>query len=141
MPERVLFVCIHNSARSQMAEALLNRNCDGAFVAESAGLQPGNLNPVVVEVLRERGIEIAGKRPRCVAEALRSGVQFDYVITVCDEGSAAGCPDFPGAKQKLHWSFPDPSTLTGTPEERLAGTRAICDQIQKRIDQWCATLA
>ncbi len=105
MPERVLFVCIHNSARSQMAEALLNRNCEGAFIAESAGLQPGNLNPVVVEVLRERGIEIAGKRPRSVAEALRSGVQFDYVITVCDEGSAAGCPAVPGAKQKLHWSF------------------------------------
>jgi arsenate reductase (thioredoxin) len=141
MPERVLFVCIHNSARSQMAEALLNREGGGLFIAESAGLQPGSLNPVVVEVLRERGIDIAGKRPRRVDEALRSGPPFDCVITVCDEGSAAGCPDVPGAKRKLHWSFPDPSALTGSRAQRLTGTRAICDQIQKRIEEWCTTFA
>ena len=95
MPARVLFVCIHNSARSQMAEALLNRNGGGLFIAESAGLQPGKLNPVVVEVLHERGIEIAGKRPRSIEEALQSGTRFDYVLTVCDEASAAACPEFP----------------------------------------------
>ena len=140
MPARVLFVCIHNSARSQMAEALLNRNAGGLFRAESAGLEPGRLNPLAVEVLREHGIEIAGKRPRSIEEALQSGTRFDYVITVCDETSAAACPDFPGETEKLHWSFPDPSALTGSHDERLAGTRAICDEIERRIEQWCAAL-
>ena len=140
VPPRVLFVCIHNSARSQIAEALLNRNGARLFRAESAGLQPGELNPLVIEVLRERGIETAGKRPRSVAEALQSGTRFDYVITLCDETSAATCPDVPGAKAKLHWSFPDPSALAGTRAERLAGTRAICDEIEKCIDRWCATI-
>ena len=139
MAARVLFVCIHNSARSQMAEALLNRDGGGLFVAESAGLQPGALNPVVVEVLRERGIEIADKRPRSVEEVLRSGAHYDYVITVCDEASAAVCPDFPGGTERLHWSFPDPSALNGTREERLAGTRPICDQIEQHIARWCTT--
>ena len=124
-----------------MAEALLNRNRSGLFLAESAGLQPGKLNPLVVEVLRERGIEIADKQPRSIEEALQSGTRLDYVITVCDEASAAACPDFPGGTQRVHWSFPDPSALPGTREERLAGTRAICDRIEERIAQWCTAFA
>ncbi|MDQ2868008.1 MAG: arsenate reductase ArsC [Verrucomicrobiota bacterium] len=135
MKQRVLFVCIHNSARSQMAEALLNHACPEFFAAESAGLEPGSLNPFAVEVLRERGLDISGQRTRSVDEVADDA--FDFVITVCDEGNAAGCPAFSGGGQREHWSFPDPSALTGTDEERLAGTRAICGQIAERIEQWC----
>lgn len=135
MKQRVLFVCIHNGARSQMAEALLNQACPELFAAESAGLEPGVLNPFAVEVLRERDLNIFGKRTRSVNELIDE--PFDYVITVCDEGSAAGCPIFPGRGQREHWSFPDPSALTGTDEERLGGTRAICAQIAEQIEQWC----
>ena len=114
MKRKVLFICIHNSARSQMAEALLNRRCGEVFEAESAGLEPGTLNPLAVEVLREIGLDISGRATRSVDEVLRAGTNFDYVITVCDEGSAAGCPVFPGGGEKLHWSFPDPSSFTGS---------------------------
>lgn len=137
MKRKVLFICIHNSARSQMAEALLNQRCGDFFAAESAGLEPGRLNPVAVEVLRESGLDISGNATRSVEEVLRSGRKFDYVITVCDEGSAAGCPIFPGGGEKLHWSFPDPSSFTGTPEERRAETRQVRDLIRARIEEWC----
>lgn len=138
MKRKVLFVCIHNSARSQVAEALLNQRCGEFFVAESAGLEPGKLNPLVVEVLREEGLNIAGKATRSVEEILAAGTQFDYVITVCDEGSAAGCPTFPGGGARLHWSFPDPSGFTGTREERLEQTRQVRDLIAARVESWCA---
>jgi arsenate reductase len=140
MKNRVLFVCIHNSARSQMAEALLNKTCGGSFTAESAGLEPGTLNPLAVEVLREIGIDISGKRTRNVDEVLKSGTRFDYIITVCDESSAAHCPSFPRGGKRLHWSFPDPASLTGTHEERLARTRELRDAIQRKMDSWCAAI-
>jgi len=138
--QRVLFVCIHNSGRSQIAEALLNQIYGDSFIAESAGLDPSELNPLVVEVLREIKIDISAKRTRSIDEALRSGRQFDYVITVCDEASAASCPTFGGSGRRLHWSFPDPATFTGTREEQLARTRELRDAIQRRIEQRCATL-
>ncbi len=135
MKRKVLFVCIHNSARSQMAEALLNQRCGDFFEAESAGLEPGRLNLLAVEALREKGLDISGKTTRSVNDVLKT--KFDYVITVCDEGSAAGCPVFPGDGEKLHWSFPDPSSFTGTPQERLAQTRRVRELIAERIEQWC----
>ena len=137
MKRKVLFVCIHNSARSQMAEALLNAHAGDRFQAESAGLQPGQLNPNVVEVLREKELDISGKATRSVDEVLRARTNFDYVITVCDEGTAAGCPNFPGAGERLHWSFPDPSTFAGTLQERLEQTRTVRDLIADRIAAWC----
>lgn len=121
-----------------MAEALLNRRCGDVFQAESAGLEPGTLNSLVVEVMREIGLDISGRATRNVDEVLRAGANFDYVITVCDEGSAAGCPVFPGGGEKLHWSFPDPSSFTGSRAERLAATRAVREQIRDRIEMWCA---
>ena len=134
----VLFVCIHNSARSQMAEAFVNQACGGQVRAQSAGLEPGTLNPLVVEAMREVGIDISGRRTTSVDEMLATGPAFDRVITVCDEASAERCPVFPGGGVREHWGFPDPSTLEGSPEARLAGVREIRDAIRDRVRQWCA---
>src|SRR5215472_14226792 len=109
MKKKVLFVCIHNSARSQMAEAFLNQICCNDFEAHSAGLEPGKLNPVVVEAMNEIGLDISRNKTKSVDEAVKSGQNFPYVITVCDETSAERCPTFHGAGKRLHWSFPDPS--------------------------------
>ena len=135
---KVLFICIHNSARSQMAEALLNQICGEQFEAESAGLEPGKLNPVVVEALREIEIDISGKQTRAVSEVIKSGNSFAYVITVCDETSAERCPVFPGRGARLHWSFPDPSAFAGNHDEKLARTREVRDSIKASIEEWCA---
>lgn len=137
MKRKVLFVCIHNSARSQMAEAFLNHQCGHAFEAHSAGIEPGRLNPVVVQAMRELGFDLSGNRAKAVAEFFEAAQPFDYVITVCDETSAGRCPVFPGATRRLHWGFPDPSALAGTPEEKLARTRVIRDQIRARVEAWC----
>jgi arsenate reductase len=137
MKRKVLFICVHNSARSQMAEAFLNDICDDHFEAHSAGLEPGTLNPIAVEAMREVGIDISQKGTQFVFDVFKSGELFAYVITVCDETSAERCPIFPGVTTRLHWSFPDPAALTGTREERLAGTREIRDQIRERIEMWC----
>jgi arsenate reductase len=137
MKQEVLFICIHNSARSQMAEAFFNEICGDHFEAHSAGLEPGKLNPLAVQAMREIGIDISQKQTQSVSDVLESGERFAYVITVCDESSAERCPVFPGEAKRLHWSFPDPSALIGTNEERLAGTRQIRDQVRARIQMWC----
>ena len=137
---KVLFICIHNSARSQMAEAWLNRLCGEFFEAESAGLEPGTLNPLVVEVMRETGIDISHKKTQAVFDLFKSGRMFNYAITVCDEASAERCPIFAGITKRLHWSFSDPSALTGTNEEKLAQIRPIRDAIKKQIQNWCAEI-
>jgi len=137
MKKKVLFICIHNGARSQMAEAFLNQICGDVFEARSAGLEPGKLNPVVVEVMQEIGIDISGNPTRSVFDMFKSGKMFAYVITVCDEASAERCPIFPGVTRRLHWSFPDPSAIQGTHEEKLARTRVIRDQIKAKIKAWC----
>ena len=137
MKQKVLFICVHNSARSQMAEAFLNDICGDYFEAHSAGLEPGTLNPIAVEAMGEVGIDISHKGTQSVFDVFKSGELFAYVITVCDETSADRCPIFGGVTTRLHWSFPDPAALTGTHKERLAGTREIRDQIRARIEMWC----
>ena len=137
--KKVLFVCIHNSARSQMAEAFLNHICGEEFEAHSAGIEPGKLNSVVVEAMREDGIDISRNQTKTVSDMIESGRLFDYVITVCDETSAERCPIFPGGATRLHWSFPDPSALQGTDAEKLERTRVIRDAIKAKIDEWCET--
>jgi len=137
MKAKVLFICIHNSARSQMAEAFLNRICGEQFEAGSAGLEPGKLNPIVVEAMKEIGIDISGKQTRAVFDVFKSGKAFEYVITVCDETSAERCPIYPGVTKRLHWSFPDPSALQGTHEQILERTRQIRDMIKSQIEKWC----
>ena len=137
MKENVLFICIHNSARSQMAEAWLNQICGGHFAAQSAGLEPGTLNPLVVAAMAEVGLDISQKGTQAVSDVLESGQTFAYVITVCDETSAEKCPIFPGPTTRLHWGFPDPSALAGTHAQKLAAVRKIRDEIRARIKQWC----
>jgi len=138
MKEKVLFVCIHNSARSQMAEAFLNRICGEAFEAHSAGLEPGKLNPGVVEAMREIGIDISGNQTKPVSDMIETGPVFSYVITVCDEASAERCPVFPGGAVQLHWSFADPSSFRGTHAEVLSKTREVRDAIKQKVEEWCA---
>jgi len=140
MKKKVLFICIHNSARSQMAEAFLNQICGEQFEAHSAGLEPGKLNPIVVEVMQEIGIDISRNQTKAVFDMLKSGRSFAHVITVCDEASAERCPIFPGVTTRLHWSFPDPSGFPGAREEKLARTREVRDTIKARIETWCAEI-
>jgi arsenate reductase len=136
--KNVLFVCIHNSARSQMAEAFVNQMCGAEVHAQSAGIEPGKLNPFVVEAMREIGMDISANRTKSVADMLKSGQSFAYVITVCDETSAERCPVFPGATTRLHWGFADPSSFQGSSGEKLAFTRNVRDAIKARVEQWCA---
>lgn len=135
--KKVLFVCIHNSARSQMAEAFLNQLGAGQFKAESAGLEPGKMNPIVVKVMQEIGIDLTHKSTQSVFELLKANKTYDYVITVCDGAAGERCPTFPGqAVQRLHWEFADPGALTGIDEERLIGTRKIRGQIKMKIQEF-----
>ena len=138
MKSKVLFICVHNSARSQIAEAWLNQICGQFFEAQSAGLTPGTLHPLAVEVMREVGIDISKKKTRAVFDVFKSGQLFGYVITVCDETSAQKCPIFPGPTKRLHWSFADPAGFSGTHDEKLVRARQIRDEIRATIEDWCA---
>jgi len=131
--KRVLFICIHNSARSQMAEAFLNTIGADLFEAESAGLEPGTLNPVVIEAMRDAGIDISHNTTKCVQEFIDAGNTYDYLITVCDEASAQRCPLFPGKGVRLHFDFPDPSAIEGTFNKKLEETKKIRDEIKTMI--------
>ncbi len=134
---KVLFICAHNSARSRMAEGFVNHLCGDFFEAQSAGLEPGKLNPLAAEVMSEVGIDISRNPSQDVFEVYKSGQLFAYVVTVCHESEAGGCPIFPGPTKRLHWSFPDPSTVTGTHEEKLEQVRRIRDSIHAQIENWC----
>jgi arsenate reductase len=137
MKKRILFICVHNSARSQMAAAFVNRQCGEEFEAQSAGLEPGRLNPVVVESLQEIGIDISANRTQSVDDVLRTGQTFAYVVTVCSEAEAEGCPYFPGGANRLHWPFPDPSKLIGSHAEKLVRVREIRGEIQRKVEAFC----
>lgn len=131
--QRVLFLCIHNSARSQMAEAFLAKYGSEMFEAVSAGLEPGKLNANVVEVMKEIGIDISGNATKSVFDLYKKGESFSYVVTVCDPEAAERCPVFLGVTAKLHWPFPDPSKFEGPRDEALAMTREVRDQIEKKV--------
>ena len=135
--QNILFICVHNSARSQMAETFLNQICGDRFAAESAGLEPGTMNPLVVDVMREVGIDLAEKETRAVFDVWKSGKLFHFVIAVCAESEEKGCPIFPGVTTRLSWPFPDPSRVEGTEQERLQQVRNIRGDIRARIEDWC----
>jgi arsenate reductase len=137
---RVLFICVHNSARSQMAEAFLNEFGSDRFTAESAGLEPGVLNPLAVKAMAEIGIDISARTTRSAFDLLRQGKWYGWVITVCDESQAESCPIFPGAGQRLHWSFPDPAAFKGTDEEKLEQVRQVRDRIAAKVREWLENL-
>ena len=130
---KVLFVCVHNSARSQMAEAFLKKYGEDYFESESAGLEPGKLNPLAVEVMKEVGVDISYHKTKSVFDLWKEGKLFAYVITVCDESSAEQCPLFPGTVKRLHWGFPDPAGFTGSDEENLAKVRKVREQIKQKV--------
>lgn len=130
---KVLFVCIHNSARSQMAEAFLNKYGGDTLIAESAGFEPGKLNPNVVQVMQEVGIDISNKKTQGVFDLFKQGRMYQAVVTVCDAASAEGCPIFPGVVKRLGWSFPDPASFTGTQQEILEQTRKVRDEIKDAV--------
>ena len=129
---RVLFLCTHNSARSQMAEGLLRHLAGDRFEAHSAGTEATRVRPLAGRVMAELGIDISGQQSKTLDRYLAE--PFDFVITVCDEANRA-CPIFPGAGERLHWSIPDPSTATGTEEEQLAVYRRARDQLRERIER------
>jgi arsenate reductase (thioredoxin) len=138
---RVLFVCGQNSARSQMAEAWLDHLAGDRYEAMSAGIEPAPVNPLAVAVMAERGIDISGKRAKLVAEAVAElaarDETFDTVVTVCSK--AAGlCPFVPGVRVTERWSFDDPGTVTGTPEEQLEKVRRVRDDIEAAVRAWLA---
>jgi arsenate reductase len=138
MKKKVLFICVHNSARSQMAEAFANHLCGECFEAHSAGLEPGSLNQIAVKAMSELEIDISRKKTKTVADVMDSSASFAYVITVCDETTAERCPVVPSVTARLHWSFPDPSRFQGTREEKLSRTREVRDAIKAKVEAWCA---
>ncbi|MBI5604741.1 MAG: arsenate reductase ArsC [Deltaproteobacteria bacterium] len=140
MKDKVLFVCVHNAARSQMAEALLKEMAGDRFEAESAGLEPGQLNPLAVEVMKEIAIDISGNQTKSAFDLFKEGRLYTHVITVCDQTSAEQCPFFPGITTRLHWSFADPSGFTGTHEEKLEKTRQVREAIREKIAAWLKEL-
>ena len=139
--KRVLFICGHNSGRSQMAEAFLINIAKGRIHVESAGLEPKPVNSMVVEVMQEIGYDLSCAESNSVFEFFKEGRLYDYVITVCDETAAGQCPVFPGIAQRLHWPFQDPEQLTGTRDEKLKALRAIRDQIKATVSEWVKSLA
>ena len=130
---KVLFLCIHNSARSQMGEAYLKKFANDLFMAESAGLEAGTLNPFAIKAMAIDGIDISQNKTKNVFDFHREGKSFDFVITVCDEANASRCPLFTGPHKKINWSFEDPSSFTGTEEEQLIMTIKIRDQIKTAV--------
>jgi arsenate reductase (thioredoxin) len=136
---RVLFLCVHNSARSQMAAAYLKAMAGGRFEAESAGLEPGKLNPYVVRAMSEDGIDISGNKAQSVFDLAGAGKRFDYVITVCSKEAAEACPIFPGGSEKLHWPFPDPSTFKGSDGEIMEKVREVRDAIRTAVEEFART--
>jgi len=131
---KVLFVCVNNSARSQMAEAFLNHLASDNFQAESAGFEPGILNPFVVIAMKELGIDISNNQTKSVFGLFKQGRIFNFVIAVCDAASAERCPIFPGVTKKLNWSFEDPALFTGTHEEILERIRLVRDKIKIEVE-------
>ena len=135
----VLFVCVQNSARSQMAEAFLNQLAGDKFYAKSAGFEPGNLNPLAVEAMKEVGIDISNNQTKSVFDFFKQGRLYHFVIAVCDAASAERCPIFPGLTKRLGWSFEDPASFIGTHDEKLSKTRLVRDSIKAEIENFIKT--
>ena len=129
---KVLFLCTHNSARSQMAEGLLRHLAGDRFEAMSAGTEATRVRPLAVRAMEEIGIDVSGQESKTLDRYLEES--FDYVITVCDDAKEA-CPFFPGAANRLHWSFEDPSKAEGSEEEQLVVFRSVRDRIRRRIEE------
>lgn len=135
---KVLFVCVHNSGRSQMAQAFLERMAGDRYEVSSAGFEPRPINPLVIEAMAEEGIDLRQRRTQGVFDLYKAGQLYDYVITVCDDSHEKQCPIFPGVTHRLHWAFPDPAAAQGDHAQQLAQVGAIRDQIKRRLGEWLA---
>ena len=135
---KVLFVCIHNSARSQMAEAYLKKLGGAGYAVESAGFEPTIINPLVVEVMKEDGIDLSAKETQSVFDLFKQGKVFTHVVTVCDDSRESKCPIYPGMTHRLHLPFPDPGQLQGGHEEQLNQARQIRDSIKQAVQEFIA---
>jgi arsenate reductase len=124
-----------------MAEAFLNQMAGDKFAAESAGLDPGGLNPIVVEAMKEVDIDISKNSVKGVFDFIKAGRSFNYIISVCDEAAGERCPIFPGLAHRISWSFPDPSQFKGTPDEKLSQVREVRDQIRLKLQEFIQTYA
>jgi arsenate reductase len=133
---KVLFVCVRNAARSQMAEAWMNHLYPDLAQAKSAGFEPGTLDPMTVKVMKEVGIDISQSPTKGVLDLFSKGERFDRVIGVSDQSADERCPLFPGLTERIFWSFPNPAHFEGTAEEKLAQTRALRDDIKAHIEKW-----
>jgi arsenate reductase len=133
---RVLFVCTHNSGRSQMAEAFLKELGRGRFQAESAGLEPQEVNPLVIDVMKEEGFDLSKNKADSIFDFFKEGRLYDDVIYVCNKDTENKCPVFPGIRRSQNWPFPDPAALTGTEEAKREKARQIRDQIKARVESW-----
>ncbi len=133
MKKRVLFLCTHNSARSQMAEEYLRKLAGREFETESAGYAPTTINPFVVQVMEEEGIYLSGKRTKSVYDLLKASRFFGYVITVCDRENEPICPVFPGLAFKMHWDLKDPEQFDGTEQEKLEQMRMLRDHMKALV--------
>jgi arsenate reductase (thioredoxin) len=134
--QRVLFLCTHNSARSQMAEGFLRTMAGDRFEVQSAGTERTAVHPLAIRAMAERGIDISGHRSKLYVGLMTEA--WDYVITVCDDANER-CPFLAGSVKRLHWSFEDPSRATGDEETRLAAFRLVRDEIEARLLEWLAT--
>ena len=123
-----------------MAEAWLRHSASEKFQVESAGIEPGKLNPHVVKAMALSNIDISHHQPKGVSEVLASGRTFDYVIAVCDKEAAERCPIFPGETHRLHWNFPDPSAVVGSDEDKLSRACEVREMIREKILEWIAGL-
>ncbi len=137
---RVLFICIHNSGRSQIAETFLMAIGGERFEVESAGLDPKPINPYVIKVMKEIGYDLSLNTSDSVMWFFKEGRLYDYVITVCDKSIEQQCPIFPGIARRLYWPFPDPQKVAGTEGEKLENIRSIRDQIREHIESWVRDL-
>jgi arsenate reductase len=131
---KVLFICVHNSGRSQIAEAYLKKMAGDHYEVESAGLEPAKqVNPLVVEAMQEEGIDISDNKIQNVFELFKNGKLYDHVITVCDSAAEAKCPVFAGITKRWNWPFPDPAAVNGTSEEKMQKVREIREMIKEKL--------
>nr|WP_321497482.1 arsenate reductase ArsC [uncultured Methanolobus sp.] len=133
---KVLFICVRNSGRSQIAEAYLKKIGGDRFEVESAGYKPEPVNDLVRKVMEEDGFDLSDKKPQSAWDLFKEGRLYKYVITVCDRAHEEECPIFPRPYVQLHWPYPDPESFTGTQEEKLEQTRNLRDLIRKRVEQF-----
>ena len=135
---KVLFVCIHNSARSQMAEAFFNKYASNGDIAESAGVKTGILNPYIIRAMAEKEFDISNNATKSAFDLYKEGRRFSHVIAVCDEATQQ-CPIFPGVRKVISWSLEDPSSFQGSDEEIMAQVRVIRDTIEQKVKKFLKT--